>query len=253
MFALVLVLSLVTAVPAGAEATYLGTPPTIDGDLSEWEAAGTQYIYADGCLGGEQIGTGKLYIAFDNDSFYLAYKLEDAGPGDDYLYAFDGGFWFPDPSAYNSSAPLPSEFVLTSTTLELRQSWSGVRGAGAMYGEWYIEIVSNNAARIIRIGSMQATDGLVTNLDFYAGSYDGEDPFPGSYITDGVSKDLWVLTGFNALDPHFGQYSVSPPPPPVGGSIYPGNKLALLSPWIALGLVIIAGAIIFVRRRRAWS
>lgn len=41
----------------------------------------------------------------------------------------------------------------------------------------------------------------------------------------------------------------TPPPPPVGGTICPSNKLALLTPWIALGLVIIAGAIIFLRRR----
>jgi len=48
-----------------------------------------------------------------------------------------------------------------------------------------------------------------------------------------------------------------PPPPPtpgaVGGTAYPANKLLLLAPWIALGLAMIAGASIFVRRRRAQS
>jgi len=38
-------------------------------------------------------------------------------------------------------------------------------------------------------------------------------------------------------------------PPPVGGTIYPSNNLALLAPWIGLGLVM-AGAIIFLIRRR---
>jgi len=41
-------------------------------------------------------------------------------------------------------------------------------------------------------------------------------------------------------------------PPPVGGTIYPVNKLVILTPWITLGLAIIAGAIILLRRR-IWS
>jgi len=43
------------------------------------------------------------------------------------------------------------------------------------------------------------------------------------------------------------------PPPPVGGTGYLGHKLAILAPWIALAAVIIAGATIFMRRRRAQS
>lgn len=48
-------------------------------------------------------------------------------------------------------------------------------------------------------------------------------------------------------------YELEPPPPTIGGTVYPPNKLALLAPWIGLGLVLIAGAVIFLRRRRAWS
>ena len=43
------------------------------------------------------------------------------------------------------------------------------------------------------------------------------------------------------------------PATPVGGEAYPVNKLAILTPWIALAAVIIAGATIFMRRRRAQS
>ena len=43
------------------------------------------------------------------------------------------------------------------------------------------------------------------------------------------------------------------PAAPVGGEAYPVNKLAILAPWIALAAVIIAGATIFMRRRRAQS
>ena len=47
----------------------------------------------------------------------------------------------------------------------------------------------------------------------------------------------------------------SPPTPPieVGGDVYPVNRLAILAPWMALAVVIIAGAIIAVRRRRTQS
>lgn len=41
--------------------------------------------------------------------------------------------------------------------------------------------------------------------------------------------------------------------PPVGGTAYPVNPLALLAPWIALGAAIIAAAVIFARRRQAQS
>jgi hypothetical protein len=43
------------------------------------------------------------------------------------------------------------------------------------------------------------------------------------------------------------------PAPPVGGEAYPVNKISLLAPWIALAAAIIAGATIFMRRRRAES
>jgi len=43
------------------------------------------------------------------------------------------------------------------------------------------------------------------------------------------------------------------PPTGVGGTAYPPNKVAILAPWIALAAAIIAGASIFVRRRRAQS
>jgi hypothetical protein len=43
------------------------------------------------------------------------------------------------------------------------------------------------------------------------------------------------------------------PPPPVGGEARPVNKPAVLAPWIALCAVIMAGAGIVLRRRRAQS
>ena len=42
-----------------------------------------------------------------------------------------------------------------------------------------------------------------------------------------------------------------PPPAPVGGEAYPVNKLAILAPWITVGMAIIAGSFIVMRRRRA--
>jgi len=196
-------------------------PIVIDGNLDEWETAGTRYLYADGTLGGDQIGTGKLYMSYDDKNFYLAYKLEDAGPGDDRLFFFNGGIYFPDPNVlgvkyYNSLFPQPTEFVRTATTLELRQNWQHVRPEGAIYGEWFIQIISNNLARIIRFGSIMDGDpwhgtGNVNNLDYYAGTYDANEPFPGVYITDNVDNNGWILTGFDESDPNFGQYYLSEP------------------------------------------
>jgi len=42
---------------------------------------------------------------------------------------------------------------------------------------------------------------------------------------------------------------VTPEPPPVGGEAYPVSKAAVLAPWIALAAVLIAGGIIFIRRK----
>jgi hypothetical protein len=41
------------------------------------------------------------------------------------------------------------------------------------------------------------------------------------------------------------------PPPPVGGGAYPVNKLAILAPWLAIGIAILVASLIVVRRRRA--
>jgi len=196
-------------------------PIVIDGNLDEWETAGTRYLYADGTLGGDQIGTGKLYMAYDDKNFYLAYKLEDSGPGDDYLLFFNGGIYFSDPNIlgvkhYNSLFPQPTEFVRTDTTLELRQNWQRVRPEGAIYGEWFIQIISNKLSRIMRFGSIMDGNpihgtGNVNNLDFYAGTYDANEPFPGVYITDNVDNNGWILTGFDESDPNFGHYYLSEP------------------------------------------
>jgi len=44
--------------------------------------------------------------------------------------------------------------------------------------------------------------------------------------------------------------SAAPPPGGVGGTPYPPDKFGILAPWIAIAAAIIAGAAIFIRRRR---
>jgi hypothetical protein len=51
----------------------------------------------------------------------------------------------------------------------------------------------------------------------------------------------------------WGDLVLASPPSPVGGEAYPVSKISLLAPWIALAAAIIAGASIFMRRRRAES
>jgi len=65
----------------------------------------------------------------------------------------------------------------------------------------------------------------------------------GLPITNTTDNGTFTITGV-------------PPTPPtptggVGGTAYPPNKVVILAPWIALAAVIIAGAAIFLRRRRA--
>jgi len=43
---------------------------------------------------------------------------------------------------------------------------------------------------------------------------------------------------------------IAPPPPPVGGEVYPVNKVSLLAPWLGLALLLAAGGGILVMRRR---
>lgn len=82
---------------------------------------------------------------------------------------------------------------------------------------------------------------------------------PGDYTVTETAQAGWIVTTANSqigmvpagagkrLD--FGNRQT----PPVGGTAYPINKLAILVPWIALAAAITAGATIFVRRRRAQS
>jgi hypothetical protein len=118
--------------------------------------------------------------------------------------------------------------------------------------------------------NIEATDELI---DETTTDQDGEYEFPD--LAPFCDQGYWVLvvestlpaglnltTGSNPIGPiclteeqsyeiaDFGY--LAPTMPPVGGTAYPINKLIILLPWIALA-AIIAGATIFVRRRRAQS
>jgi len=69
----------------------------------------------------------------------------------------------------------------------------------------------------------------------------------GSYIA--TAKLVQGSTVLNETSTPFTVVG-APPPPPVGGTIYPMNKLAILAPWIVLLAAIIAGASAFMLRRR---
>ena len=71
-------------------------------------------------------------------------------------------------------------------------------------------------------------------------------------LTDGSLGDDDGVANGTIVD-QGGPGNPPPPPPPVGGEAYPVNKLEILAPWIAMGMGVIAGAIILMRRRRAQS
>ncbi len=78
------------------------------------------------------------------------------------------------------------------------------------------------------------------------------------FFVDGLyaGSSTWEARGYKSLDLAV-ETDVAPPDddpdtPPVGNGACPANTLALIWPWIALGAVV-AGAIVFVWRRRARS
>ena len=65
---------------------------------------------------------------------------------------------------------------------------------------------------------------------------------------------IWAnLTKEEAGCPAGSPFGTGGQPRPVGGEAYPVSKLAILVPWIALGMAAIAGSLIVMRRRRAQS
>jgi len=75
----------------------------------------------------------------------------------------------------------------------------------------------------------------------------GTDPNNPDTDGGGVKDGIEVARGTDPLDP---ADDARPSPIGVGGEAYPVNKLAILAPWIALAVAIIAGAAIVARRRR---
>jgi len=85
----------------------------------------------------------------------------------------------------------------------------------------------------------------------------GEGPGSGDGVSNYVNYDPWLCGPWQVTPPCGTPPPPQPPPPveehgaPVGIEVYSVNKSALLAPWIALAVVIIAGAIVAVKRRRA--
>ncbi len=80
------------------------------------------------------------------------------------------------------------------------------------------------------------------------------DPLNPDTDGDGFSDGQEDLNGNGRVDPGETDPNDSksyPVAPPVGGEAYPVNKPAILAPWIVIGMAIIAGSFIVIRRRRA--
>ncbi|MBI4928260.1 MAG: hypothetical protein HY835_10875 [Anaerolineae bacterium] len=67
---------------ANVEAPYLGTPPVLDGDWSEWKTIAREYpathvVYGKSSWTGEDDLAGSYYVGWDNTYLYLAVKVRD--------------------------------------------------------------------------------------------------------------------------------------------------------------------------------
>lgn len=63
-------------------AKFMSTPPTIDGDWSEWKEIGTEYpatnvVYGQGNWTGQDDLAGSFYVGWDNNNLYVAVKVRD--------------------------------------------------------------------------------------------------------------------------------------------------------------------------------
>ncbi|MFC2013406.1 DUF2341 domain-containing protein [Chloroflexota bacterium] len=67
-------------------------------------------------------------------------------------------------------------------------------------------------------------------------------PEPTISVGEEESKPLPAPTPLPSSQP-------SPPGEPVGGEVYPVNKVSLITPWIALAAIILAGGVYLIRRR----
>ncbi len=78
---------------------------------------------------------------------------------------------------------------------------------------------------------------------------------PGTVLVNActIDSDETEPTTFIEETPVCSEPGPPPPPVEVGGSIQPVNKLALLAPWITLGVLIAAWGTIMIRRRRTQS
>jgi parallel beta-helix repeat protein len=72
----------------------------------------------------------------------------------------------------------------------------------------------------------------------------GAGPGSGDAVSENVDYSSWLPTQFQYCPECVGA-------PPIGGTAYPINKLAILVPWIVLGAAVIAGIAILLRRRVA--
>jgi len=80
-----------------------------------------------------------------------------------------------------------------------------------------------------------------------------QNPTKTWYAADGYTVGLKVTDSAEVSDTDRDPVTISVAAPGVGGTPYPPDKLAILAPWIALGLAIIAGAVIIFRRRRVYN
>jgi len=79
----------------------------------------------------------------------------------------------------------------------------------------------------------------------------GDLPLVNTATVEGTAQDFSATIFPDARVSDNASARVTSGTPPVGGTAYPVDTLAILAPWIGAGAVIIAGVAIFVRRRQA--
>jgi len=249
------------------------TPPIIDGNFDEGEWTNAQLLIED------PIHT---YVYFKNDNYFLYVCVDAANlDGGDYTQNdadhcdlfFDTGHdevwtlghedWFRicgDGTTEHHVAISPT-YTYTQHCTDWALNHPGLEGA-AGFGtspnapaddhriyEFKIPLSLLGASPGDTIGFASPSGGDMTVVEPPESTSLPYDEGTGRHNVWPLGAEYDDLTTWGDLV----LASVAPPPPPVGGEAYPVNKIGIVLPWVALGLAIMAGSFLVVRRRRAQS
>jgi len=144
---------------------------------------------------------------------------------------------------------------------EIRDNNHGIRVENSDNNRIQKNMIVNNTGGATGVNVTDGSDGNTMEGNCFIDNIpqardDGsKNVWNGNYWSDYTGPGPYTIAGAaNSKDDNpSDECPPIAPRVPVGGEAYPESKASVLAPWIAIGVAIIAGATIFVRRRGAQS